>query len=167
MYLCSVHIDVLHRDIWTVSYRPSWLNFIISKIVSRYWDMRGVGPRWDSIAIFPDYTASIARAAFTDVQKLLRNRQGVCFGFFFSARLCISHDGKEKEFTKWKNIVSFSFAKWISHLVQQAVLSSSCLAGSAWLGLVKNVSSLRKNQTYIFWSSLYLTLWRISSGSGP
>ncbi len=30
---------------------------------------------------------------------LLRNRQGVRFGILFPARLRISHDGKEKEFT--------------------------------------------------------------------
>ncbi len=41
----------------------------------------------ESIAIFPDYTASVAkaRAAFTEVRKLLRNRQGVWFGILFPA----------------------------------------------------------------------------------
>ncbi len=55
----------------------------------------------ESIAIFPDYTASVpkARAEFMEVRKLLCNRQGVRFRFLFPARLRISHDGKEKEFT--------------------------------------------------------------------
>ncbi|RXN18047.1 putative transposase element L1Md-A101/L1Md-A102/L1Md-A2 [Labeo rohita] len=55
----------------------------------------------ESIAIFPDYTSNVAkaRAAFTEVRKLLHNRQGVRFGILFPARLRISHDGKEKEFT--------------------------------------------------------------------
>ena len=52
----------------------------------------------DSIAIFPDYTASVAkaRAAFTEVRKLLHKREGVRFGILFPARLRITHDGKEK-----------------------------------------------------------------------
>lgn len=39
----------------------------------------------ESIAIFPDYTAGVAkaRAAFTEVQKLLRNCQGAWFGILF------------------------------------------------------------------------------------
>ncbi|KAL1276508.1 hypothetical protein QQF64_036131 [Cirrhinus molitorella] len=55
----------------------------------------------ESISIFPDYTTGVAkaRAAFTEVRKLLRNRQGVRFGILFPARLRISYDGKEKQFT--------------------------------------------------------------------
>ena len=54
-----------------------------------------------SIAIFPDYTASVAkaRAAFTEVRKLLHKREDVRFGILFPARLRITHDGKEREFT--------------------------------------------------------------------
>lgn len=55
----------------------------------------------ESIVIFPDYTASVAkaRAAFTEVRKLLRNCQGIRFGILFPARLRILSNGKEKEFT--------------------------------------------------------------------
>ncbi|XP_046874005.1 uncharacterized protein LOC124466256 [Hypomesus transpacificus] len=47
-----------------------------------------------SIAIFPDYTASVAkaRAAFTEVRKLLHKREDVRFGILFPARLRITHD---------------------------------------------------------------------------
>lgn len=52
------------------------------------------------ITIFPDYTASVARAraAFSDVRRVLRGRQGVRYGLLFPARLRITHDGEEKEF---------------------------------------------------------------------
>lgn len=55
----------------------------------------------ETIAIFPDYAAGVARAraAFTEVRKLLRNRQGVRYGILFPARLRITHNGEEKEFT--------------------------------------------------------------------
>lgn len=52
------------------------------------------------VAIFPDYTASVAkaRAAFNEVRGLLRGRQGVRFGILFPARLRISFKGDDKEF---------------------------------------------------------------------
>ncbi|GAA6107511.1 uncharacterized protein LOC124626348 [Tachysurus ichikawai] len=52
------------------------------------------------ITILPDYTASVAkaRAAFTDVRSLLRNRQGVPYGLLFPARLRITHKEEDKEF---------------------------------------------------------------------
>ena len=52
------------------------------------------------IAIFPDYTAAVARAraAFTEVRRLLRDQQGVRFGILFPARLRISYNGEDKEF---------------------------------------------------------------------
>lgn len=52
------------------------------------------------IAIFPDYTARVAkaRAAFTDVRKMLRGRPGVRYGTLFPARFRISHNNEEKEF---------------------------------------------------------------------
>lgn len=52
------------------------------------------------IAIFPDYTAGVAkaRAAFTDVRKMLRGRQGVRYGILFPARLRITHNDVEREF---------------------------------------------------------------------
>lgn len=55
----------------------------------------------DQITVFPDYTASVAkaRAAFTEVRKLLRDRQGVRFGLLFPARLRITYEGADKQFT--------------------------------------------------------------------
>lgn len=52
------------------------------------------------IAIFPDYTAAVAkaRAAFTDVRKMLRGKPGIRYGLLFPARLRISHNNEEKEF---------------------------------------------------------------------
>lgn len=52
------------------------------------------------IAIFPDYKANVvtARAAFTDVRKMLRGRWGVRLGILFPTRLRISHKHEEKEF---------------------------------------------------------------------
>lgn len=52
------------------------------------------------ITILPDYTASVAkaRAAFTDVKRLLRNRQGVRYGLLFPAQLRITHGEEDKEF---------------------------------------------------------------------
>lgn len=52
------------------------------------------------ISIFPDYTASVvkARAAFTDVRKILRDKPGVRYGIFFPARLRITYNNAEKEF---------------------------------------------------------------------
>ena len=52
------------------------------------------------MAIFPDYTSSVAkaRAAFTDVRKMLRGRRGVRYGFLYPARLRISYKNEEKEF---------------------------------------------------------------------
>lgn len=54
----------------------------------------------DPIVIFPDYTASVAkaRAAFTEVRKLLRDRQGVRFGILFPARLRVTYKGEDMEF---------------------------------------------------------------------
>ena len=52
------------------------------------------------IAIFPDYTPSVAkaRAAFTDVRKALRGRKGVRYGLLYPARLRISHNNEDEEF---------------------------------------------------------------------
>jgi len=54
----------------------------------------------NTIAVFPDYTVNVAkaRAAFTDVRKMLRGRPGVRFGIFFPARFRFSHNNEEKEF---------------------------------------------------------------------
>lgn len=52
------------------------------------------------IAIFPDYTTSVAkaRAAFTDARRALRGRSDVRFGLLFPARLKITYKGDSKEF---------------------------------------------------------------------
>lgn len=54
----------------------------------------------NSIAIFPDYTASVAkaRAAFTEVRRILQGRLGVRYGILFPARFRISHNNEDKEF---------------------------------------------------------------------
>ena len=51
-----------------------------------------------TIAIFPDYTASVAkaRAAFNEVRKLLRDRQGVQYGILFPARLASRSTDKKR-----------------------------------------------------------------------
>lgn len=55
----------------------------------------------EPITIFPDYTARVAKAwaAFTEVRKLLRDRQGVRFGLLFPVHLRITHEGNDKQFT--------------------------------------------------------------------
>lgn len=52
------------------------------------------------VAIFPDYTASVAKArsAFNDVRNLLRGRRDIRYGVLFPARLRISYNGDNKEF---------------------------------------------------------------------
>ena len=52
------------------------------------------------MAIFPDYTAGVAkaRAAFNNVRSLLRGRQEIRYGIIFPARLRISYNGDNKEF---------------------------------------------------------------------
>ncbi|RXN33025.1 putative transposase element L1Md-A101/L1Md-A102/L1Md-A2 [Labeo rohita] len=54
----------------------------------------------EPIAIFPDYTASVARAlaAFNDVRNLLRGKRDVRYGIMFPARFQISYKGDSKDF---------------------------------------------------------------------
>lgn len=61
------------------------------------------------IAIFPDYTSSVAkaRAAFTDVRKELRGRQGVRYGLFFPARLRISYKEEDRDFLDPKKAMEY------------------------------------------------------------
>ncbi len=47
MCLWTVRTEVLHQEVRMESHVPLWLNFIISKTVSRCWDVRAVAPRWD------------------------------------------------------------------------------------------------------------------------
>lgn len=53
-----------------------------------------------SVAIFPDFTPSVARAraAFTEARKLLRDQPSVRFGIMFPAKFRITYNGEEKEF---------------------------------------------------------------------
>lgn len=55
----------------------------------------------EPVTIFPDYTATVAkaRAAFTEVRKLLCDRQGVRYGILFPARLRVTYKGEDMEFT--------------------------------------------------------------------
>lgn len=56
--------------------------------------------RGNPISILPDYTARVvkARAAFTDVRKILRDRPGVRYGIFYPTRLRITFNYVEQEF---------------------------------------------------------------------
>lgn len=50
------------------------------------------------ISVFPDHTAKVARAAFSEVRRQLRGMDGVRYGLFYPARLRISYKGVEKDF---------------------------------------------------------------------
>ena len=52
------------------------------------------------IAIFPDYTANVARAraAFTPARKMLQGKPGVRYGLLYPARLRITNNNDEREF---------------------------------------------------------------------
>lgn len=54
----------------------------------------------EPVAIYPDYTASVARAraAFSDVKKVLCGRQGIRYGVLFPARLYITYKDLDQEF---------------------------------------------------------------------
>ncbi|CAM4672337.1 unnamed protein product [Leuciscus chuanchicus] len=75
----------------------------------------------ESIAIFPDYTSRVAkaRAAFTEVRKLLHNRQNVRFGILFPARLRVTHNGEEKEFTDAEKAMTY-VRNHINHAEERA-----------------------------------------------
>lgn len=62
----------------------------------------------ETVAIFPDYTARLAKAqaAFTEVRKLLRNRQNGRFGILFPASFRVTHNG-EKEFTDAEKAMTY------------------------------------------------------------
>ncbi|KAG7519808.1 hypothetical protein JOB18_016446 [Solea senegalensis] len=64
------------------------------------WDGAPLSYNGHHIGIFPDYTASVAkaRAAFTDVRKALRGRKEIRYGLFYPARLRITHQDEDKEF---------------------------------------------------------------------
>lgn len=70
------------------------------KVLRRAREQGPLRYKGEPIAIFPDYTASVARAraAFNDVRNLLRGRRDVRYGLMFPARLRISYKGDNKEF---------------------------------------------------------------------
>lgn len=63
----------------------------------------------ETVAIFPDYTSKVAkaRAAFTEVRKLLHNHPTVRFGILFPARLRVTHHGEVKEFTDAEKAMTY------------------------------------------------------------
>lgn len=69
--------------------------------------------RGNPISIFPDYTSSVvkARAAFTDVRRVLRNRPGVRYGIFFPARLRITYNDVQQEFVDATKAMDYVNAK--------------------------------------------------------
>lgn len=82
---------------------------------------RESGPlRWKGadISIFPDYPPSVAqaRAAFGEVRRLLRGREGVKYGLMYPARLRITHNGTEK---------------WFQNAEEATAYVKSTIAGSA------------------------------------
>uniref|UniRef100_A0A3B3BF92 L1 transposable element RRM domain-containing protein n=1 Tax=Oryzias melastigma TaxID=30732 RepID=A0A3B3BF92_ORYME len=61
------------------------------------------------IAIFPDYTASAAKApaAFTEVRKMLHNKPGIPYRILYPARFRVSHNNTEKEFVDAADAMSY------------------------------------------------------------
>ena len=55
----------------------------------------------EPITIFPDYTATVAKAqaAFTKVRNLLRDWQGVWYAILFPVRFRVTYRGEDREFT--------------------------------------------------------------------
>ncbi|KAK7896685.1 hypothetical protein WMY93_022010 [Mugilogobius chulae] len=68
------------------------------------------------ITILPDYTPGVAKAgaAFTDVRRLLRDRQGVRYGLLFPARLRITHGEEDKVFVDSEAAMSYVKEKIIA-----------------------------------------------------
>ncbi|KAK9536015.1 hypothetical protein VZT92_005838 [Zoarces viviparus] len=66
----------------------------MTEILRRARDRAPLVYNGNRIAIFPDYTPSVAkaRAAFMDIRKALRGRKGVRYGLLYPARLRISHN---------------------------------------------------------------------------
>lgn len=61
------------------------------------------------ISVFPDHTARTARAraAFSDIRRQLREIPGIRFGLLYPARLRVTHNGAEKEFTSPEDARAF------------------------------------------------------------
>lgn len=62
------------------------------------------------ISIFPDYTASVAkaRAAFTDVRKILRGQSNIRYGLFFPARFRITYQEVTREFVDHRKAMDYA-----------------------------------------------------------
>uniref|UniRef100_A0A667Z7D9 L1 transposable element RRM domain-containing protein n=1 Tax=Myripristis murdjan TaxID=586833 RepID=A0A667Z7D9_9TELE len=75
------------------------------------------------IAIFPDYTASVAkaRAAFMDVRRALRGRKGICYGLLYPARLRITHQDEDKEFVDPQKAMDYQDMVCTTHLPPPSV----------------------------------------------
>uniref|UniRef100_A0A3B1JLI8 L1 transposable element RRM domain-containing protein n=1 Tax=Astyanax mexicanus TaxID=7994 RepID=A0A3B1JLI8_ASTMX len=104
----DVKVDRSHRSLtqWKPGDRP---RVIIAKlhydgdaaeILRRARDQAPLSYNGKRIAIYPDYTATVAkaRASFTSVRKMLRGKQGIRYGLLFPARLRITYRNEEKEF---------------------------------------------------------------------
>lgn len=62
-----------------------------------------------TISVFPDHTAKVARAraTFTEVRRQLRGIEGVKFGLFYPARLRITYEGQQHDFTSPEDAKAF------------------------------------------------------------
>lgn len=71
-----------------------------AEILGRARDRAQLISKGNRIAIFADYTSSVAqaRAAFMDMRKALRGHKGVRYGLLFPARPRISHKEEDKNF---------------------------------------------------------------------
>ncbi|KAG9267588.1 hypothetical protein AMEX_G18444, partial [Astyanax mexicanus] len=104
----DVKVDRSHRSLtqWKPGDRP---RVIIAKlhydgdaaeILRRVRDQAPLSYNGKRIAIYPDYTATVAkaRASFTSVRKMLRGKQGIRYGLLFPTRLRLTYRNEEKEF---------------------------------------------------------------------
>ncbi|KAK7888986.1 hypothetical protein WMY93_024546 [Mugilogobius chulae] len=93
-----------------------------------------------ALSIFPDHTASVARAraAFNDVRRQLRGIEGARYGLLHPARLRITYKGVEKEFTS---------ADVARGYVQ--TLSSGCVVDEMDFSGMELDEALRKFQAHI------------------
>lgn len=62
------------------------------------------------VSIFPDYTANVAkaRAAFTEVRKVLRGQKDIRYGLFFPARFRITYQEETREFVDHRKAMAFA-----------------------------------------------------------
>ncbi|KAJ3606507.1 hypothetical protein NHX12_026028 [Muraenolepis orangiensis] len=85
-------------------------------ILKRARERKGIKFGVMTIFVFPDYTAKIARAraAFNDVRRELRDIDGLRFTILHPARLRVTYNGMEREFTLSKEAETFvRNLKWV------------------------------------------------------